>query len=399
MSADDNDLLEEDDFGDESLGDNEIEGLGDSNKKNNVFFFGMLILLVGAVLIIAVGTSEEEVAKEIDAQVDEEYITSNARSLDLPPPGAAPDKLVLPERRGLLRRTPPPEAPKALPPIKDNRAELAARARLEEERRERRSANSVVFNSSDSLGGDGGDSVNDRLLQTIDRVGANSGGASVSGFGGNADGSGSAFGDSLDIEASEGVAAQILEDSTFILAEGNLLGCVLETAISTDLPGKTRCILSEDAYSYDGRARLLQKGTRVIGEYQGGLQAGVKRIFVIWTRAITPDGIDIRLNSGSTDSLGRSGAGVFVDSHFFERFGASTLLSLIGAAAAGSGDDDRLEAGGENFNESASIALENSINIEPTGYKSQGDKIRIFVARDIDFKNALVLRKEERERG
>ena len=33
----------------------------------------------------------------------------------------------------------------------------------------------------------------------------------------------------------------------------------------------------------------------------------------------------------------------------------------------------------------AELALENSINIQPTGYANQGQQINILVARDIDF--------------
>ena len=40
----------------------------------------------------------------------------------------------------------------------------------------------------------------------------------------------------------------------------------------------------------------------------------------------------------------------------------------------------------------AEIALENSINIQPTGYALQGQLVNILVARDIDFSSIYSVR-------
>ena len=51
------------------------------------------------------------------------------------------------------------------------------------------------------------------------------------------------------------------------------------------------------------------------------------------------------------------------------------------------GDGDRItfENTSENSQDMASTALENTINIPPTLYKNQGERLQIFVARDLDF--------------
>ena len=40
----------------------------------------------------------------------------------------------------------------------------------------------------------------------------------------------------------------------------------------------------------------------------------------------------------------------------------------------------------------AKIALENSINIQPTGYANQGQMVNILVARDVDFSDVYSLK-------
>jgi type IV secretion system protein VirB10 len=44
--------------------------------------------------------------------------------------------------------------------------------------------------------------------------------------------------------------------------------------------------------------------------------------------------------------------------------------------------------------EMAAKALENSINIPPTLYKNQGERVAIFVARDLDFRGVYGLERQ-----
>ncbi len=57
---------------------------------------------------------------------------------------------------------------------------------------------------------------------------------------------------------------------------GASIPCILETAISSDQPGFTSCIVSRDILSDNGRVVLLDKGTQIIGEYRAGLKRGQK---------------------------------------------------------------------------------------------------------------------------
>lgn len=197
----------------------------------------------------------------------------------------------------------------------------------------------------------------------------------------------------------KGSRASIVADPNLFLTKGAFLDCILETAISSDVPGMTRCQLSRDIYSTNGKVLLLEKGSHIVGQYQGGLQQGQARIFVLWDRVQTPNGVIIDLDSPGTDALGRSGHSGFVDGHFKERFGSAILLSMIGdvgsyaANSANRGNKNQIQFGNTigSSKDMANIALQNSIHIKPTLLKNQGEHINVFVARDLDFRSVYDL--------
>lgn len=169
------------------------------------------------------------------------------------------------------------------------------------------------------------------------------------------------------------------------IVAGTLIPAVLETAINSDLPGYTRAFVSQDVRSFDNKTVLLPRGSRLIGQYKSGVAAGQKRAYVIWTRAIRPDGISIDLGSPGTDGAGQTGLPGKVNSHFFQRFGAAILLSVVGALGSRSNDGVVIASG----TSAASVAAQSSANIPPTIRVVQGQAVKIFVARDLDFTDAL----------
>lgn len=198
----------------------------------------------------------------------------------------------------------------------------------------------------------------------------------------------------------QGSRAGILDNRDFIVAMGTSIPCVLETALSSDQPGLTSCVINRDVLSDNGRVVLMEKGTQVIGEYRGGLRRGQKRLFVLWSRAKTPKGVIIALASPTTDALGRAGMDGHVDTHWFERFGSAILLSIVGdvtSYANGRLRDSDIDAQNTTGagQQAAAIAVEQSINIPPTLFKHQGGLVSIFVARDLDFSGVYRLRVTE----
>ena len=193
--------------------------------------------------------------------------------------------------------------------------------------------------------------------------------------------------------------ASLLQDQDYLITQGSMILGTLDTAIQSDLSGMLRATSSRDVYSRTGKNILIPRGSRLVGRYQSGATNGQTRVFIVWTRVERPEGIVIDIASGGTDTLGRSGLGGRVDTHFFKRFGTSFLFSIIGTGIVVAADSDAtsqntsqlIQDGGDSFQRSAEIALENSINIPPTIHVDQGERINIFVAKDLNFKTALDL--------
>lgn len=196
--------------------------------------------------------------------------------------------------------------------------------------------------------------------------------------------------------------ASHIGNRNYIIAMGTSIPCILETALNSDQPGFTSCIVTRDILSDNGRVVLLDKGTQVVGEYTGGLQKGQSRLFVLWTRAKTPDGVIITLASPATDSLGRAGFDGKVNTHWWQRFGSALLLSVVGDGmkvladqANNNNNNIQLNDTTRAGKEAASIALEYQIDIPATLEKNQGELVNIFVARDLDFSSVYRLKVTE----
>ena len=65
-----------------------------------------------------------------------------------------------------------------------------------------------------------------------------------------------------------------LGDREIIIAQGKLIDAVLESAVNTDQPGMLRALVSNDIYGDSGRAVLLPRGSRLIGQYNSDVARG-----------------------------------------------------------------------------------------------------------------------------
>lgn len=137
--------------------------------------------------------------------------------------------------------------------------------------------------------------------------------------------------------------------------------------------------------SFDGKRVLIPRSSRLVGQYQSGVQQGQRRAYVIWTDLIRPDGATVKIQSPAVGFDGTTGLAGDVDTHFFSRFGSGLLLSVVGGlgAIATGGVGGVLVAGGAQG--AANSAIQQDGQRSPTIRVPMGEPIRVFTARDLDF--------------
>jgi type IV secretion system protein VirB10 len=182
--------------------------------------------------------------------------------------------------------------------------------------------------------------------------------------------------------------ASRLSNTRHMVTQGTVIAAVLETAVNSDLPGYARAIVSQDVRSFDRKAVVIPRGSRLVGEYKSAASIGQSRAFIVWTRVLRPDGVSVQLGSPTTDELGQAGLSGKVDRHFWQRYGGAVLMTTIGGAASSIGGGSTVVLGATTDASGAATALQNSGKISPTIKVPQGTPIQVFVARDLDFSEA-----------
>ena len=191
------------------------------------------------------------------------------------------------------------------------------------------------------------------------------------------------------------VQAEVLPSERLVLPRGAFIDCTLETAIDSTLPGMTTCVTATDTFGADGTTVLLERGTKLVGETRGTVEQGVSRVFVLWAEARTPTGVIVPLASPGTDALGRSGLAGHVNRHFWQRFGAAMLVSVIDGvvqSAVASQGNGAVIVNPSTSQDVLTEVLKGTINIPPTITVNQGARIQVLVARTIDFRSVYELR-------
>ena len=174
------------------------------------------------------------------------------------------------------------------------------------------------------------------------------------------------------------------------LAQGSVIQASLQTAINSDLPGIVVAVVSEPVLAFSGTQTLIPRGSRLFGQYRSDIEVNQKRILILWTRILTPDGTSMTIAAAGGDQLGRSGLAGLVDAKFDERFGGAALITIIGAAPAlvaqQSGDEaagDVFEDVGSDLADATRSVIGDQLSISPTIYVDQGAVVTVLVDRDI----------------
>ncbi|MDS9469666.1 TrbI/VirB10 family protein [Paracoccus sp. MBLB3053] len=183
------------------------------------------------------------------------------------------------------------------------------------------------------------------------------------------------------------------------VVQGTMIEATLETSVDTSLPGNVVANVSQDVWSMDMSQVLIPRGAKLYGRYSNEISQGQRRVMIAWDRLIRADGLTVRLEGYGSDRVGRSGLNGKVRNHTLSRFGAATVVSVIGAlpgileAAANDGeeddDSDALAEFYSGIDQGASNALSGTmagyLNRPPTITLDQGQVVIVRVNNDLEL--------------
>ena len=151
------------------------------------------------------------------------------------------------------------------------------------------------------------------------------------------------------ISASDTSSSYVASSGSYTLNAGTIIPATLLTGITSDVPnGDVVAQIRQDVYdSLTGTHLLIPQGSRLIGTSGSAGSRGNKRIGVIFTRIILPDGNSITLpEQKAIDGVGYPGLVDEYTEHKGAAYGSAFMAALLGAAAQSatgdtSGDDER----------------------------------------------------------
>jgi len=174
---------------------------------------------------------------------------------------------------------------------------------------------------------------------------------------------------------------------------------ILEQGINSDLPGEVKALVRSNVYDTPtGKYLLIPQGSRLVGIYDSQIAYGQKRLQVIWTRIIYPDGSSINLDGMMGEDIeGMSGFHDQVDNHYKRLIGSALLISaftagielsqrqntsLLTVPTAGQTVSSAL---GQQLGQLGSEITSKNLSIQPTLKIPVGYRFNVRVNRDILF--------------
>ncbi|QPC96018.1 IncP-type conjugal transfer protein TrbI (plasmid) [Mesorhizobium sp. INR15] len=188
--------------------------------------------------------------------------------------------------------------------------------------------------------------------------------------------------------------------SPYELKRGAVIPATLITGVNSDLPGRISAQVSQNVYdSATGHRLLIPQGAKLFGRYDSKVTFGQRRVLVVWTDIIFPDGATLQIDGmAGTDAEGYGGFKDRVNNHYLRIFGSAILVAAIGAGVDMAIPEDRNTLGSENsaenaarrsfaetFGRVAERTISKNIDVQPTLEIRPGYKFNILVDQDIVF--------------
>lgn len=182
--------------------------------------------------------------------------------------------------------------------------------------------------------------------------------------------------------------------SKFEVKASTIIPAVLITGINSDLPGNISAQVRENVYdSTTGRYLLIPQGCRLVGLYDSKITYGQRRVMVVWTRLIFPNGSSLDLESiPGVDLSGYSGLSGKVNNHWGKLIAGGVITSLLSVGAHAATNDGNVLTNSTKEMVGASLAqnasdigtkyVEKNLDVQPTIEIRPGTKFNVFVVKD-----------------
>lgn len=179
--------------------------------------------------------------------------------------------------------------------------------------------------------------------------------------------------------------------SPYVLQAGSVIPAALVTGLRSDLPGQITAQVTQHIYdSPTGRFLLVPQGARLIGEYDSRVAFGQRRVLLVWTRMILPNGRSIVLErQPGADEAGYAGLEDGVDYHWSQLLRAAGLATIlnIGLEFGQDEDDEIAEAIRDGAQDTVGRAgdeiVRRQLTVPPTLTIRPGFPVRVMVTRDL----------------
>jgi len=178
---------------------------------------------------------------------------------------------------------------------------------------------------------------------------------------------------------------------SYVLPEGSILPTVLLNRLNGDFAGPVECMVTSDVYSPDRQQVLIPTGSNVLGSAKPVSGLGQRRLAVIFHRLLLPSGQSFTLDTApGLDQTGATALHDKVNNHYFQIFGVSAAVGILGAAAEISESPDIaagralfLQGVGNGMSQASMQVLDNFLNIMPTVTIREGHRVDIYLMHDL----------------
>jgi len=183
--------------------------------------------------------------------------------------------------------------------------------------------------------------------------------------------------------------------SPFQLMAGTIIPAALVTGINSDLPGEIIATVTENVYdTVTGRYLLVPQGSRLLGQYDSQVTYGQRRLLLVWTRLLMPDGSSIVLERlPGVDGAGYSGVEDGVNWHWGRIFAGAALTTLLGVNAQLVAANTNTNSGSiviatrqsaqDSVNQVGQQITRKNLSLQPTLTARPGLPLNVIVNKDI----------------